>query len=72
VDLTHALQHATSAEAPIVLSREMSVGHGARAVSRTGVGLAAEQSAFLAAYTGLTPRRAPRAASGPIPDAGVS
>jgi len=37
-----------------VLRRETSVGHGARAVSRT-VGLAADQLAFLAAHTGLTP-----------------
>jgi prolyl oligopeptidase len=50
--LAAALQQATSAEAPIVLRRETSVGHGARAVSRT-VGLAADQLAFLAAATGL-------------------
>jgi prolyl oligopeptidase len=50
--LAAALQAATSAEAPIVLRRETSVGHGARAVSRT-VGLAADQLAFLAAATGL-------------------
>ncbi|WP_456599453.1 prolyl oligopeptidase family serine peptidase [Blastococcus sp. SYSU DS0616] len=50
--LAAALQHATSADAPIVLRRETSVGHGARAVSRT-VGLAADQLAFLAAHTGL-------------------
>ncbi len=53
--LAAALQHATSAEAPIVLRRETSVGHGARAVSRT-VGLAADQLAFLAEHTGLAPR----------------
>ncbi|TFV44869.1 prolyl oligopeptidase family serine peptidase [Blastococcus sp. TF02A_35] len=52
--LAAALQHATSSEAPVVLRRETSVGHGARAVSRT-VGLAADQLAFLAAHTGLTP-----------------
>jgi prolyl oligopeptidase len=52
--LAAALQHATTAEAPIVLRREVSVGHGARAVSRT-VGLAADQLAFLAAHTGLVP-----------------
>src|SRR3954470_7612553 len=51
--LAAALQHATSGEAPIVLRRETSVGHGARAVSRT-VGLAADQLAFLAAATGLS------------------
>jgi prolyl oligopeptidase len=50
--LAAALQHATSAQAPIVLRRELAVGHGARAVSRT-VGLAADQLAFLAAHTGL-------------------
>jgi prolyl oligopeptidase len=51
--LAAALQHATTSDAPIVLRRETSVGHGARAVSRT-VGLAADQLAFLAAHTGLT------------------
>ncbi|PWW25229.1 prolyl oligopeptidase [Geodermatophilus normandii] len=51
--LAAALQAATSAEAPVVLRRETSVGHGARAVSRT-VGLAADQLAFLAAATGLS------------------
>jgi prolyl oligopeptidase len=51
--LAAALQHATSSTAPIVLRREVSVGHGARAVSRT-VGLAADQLAFLAEHTGLT------------------
>jgi prolyl oligopeptidase len=50
--LAAALQRATSAEAPVLLRRERSVGHGARAVSRT-VGLAADQLAFLARYTGL-------------------
>jgi len=54
--LAAALQHATSSPAPIVLRREVSVGHGARAVSRT-VGLAADQLGFLAAHTGLTPDR---------------
>ncbi|MFD2093232.1 prolyl oligopeptidase family serine peptidase [Blastococcus deserti] len=53
--LAAALQHATTSEAPIVLRRETSVGHGARAVSRT-VGLAADQLAFLAQHTGLAPR----------------
>jgi prolyl oligopeptidase len=52
--LAAALQAATGGEAPIVLRRETSVGHGARAVSRT-VGLAADQLAFLAAATGLPP-----------------
>jgi prolyl oligopeptidase len=52
--LAAALQHATSSDAPVVLRREVAVGHGARAVSRT-VGLAADQLAFLAAHTGLVP-----------------
>ena len=65
--LTAALQHATGAAAPIVLRREVSVGHGARAVSRT-VGLAADQLAFLAAHTGLQAAR-----RGPVPaDAGTA
>jgi prolyl oligopeptidase len=51
--LAAAVQAATSSEAPVVLRRETSVGHGARAVSRT-VGLAADQLAFLAAATGLS------------------
>ncbi|MGY1814883.1 prolyl oligopeptidase family serine peptidase [Blastococcus sp. SYSU D00820] len=54
--LAAALQHATGAEAPVLLRREVSVGHGARAVSRT-VGLAADQLAFLAAHTGLGAER---------------
>jgi prolyl oligopeptidase len=54
--LAAALQHATTSPSPIVLRREVSVGHGARAVSRT-VSLAADQLAFLAAYTGLRAER---------------
>src|SRR4051812_20359821 len=50
--LAAALQHATTSDAPVVVRRETSVGHGARAVSRT-VGLAADQLAFLAEHTGL-------------------
>jgi len=50
--LAAALQHATASTAPVVLRREVAVGHGARAVSRT-VGLSADQLAFLAAHTGL-------------------
>jgi prolyl oligopeptidase len=50
--LAAALQHATTSATPVVLRRETSVGHGARAVSRT-VGLAADQLAFLAEHTGL-------------------
>jgi prolyl oligopeptidase len=53
--LAAALQHTTTADAPVVLRRETSVGHGARAVSRT-VGLAADQLAFLAEHTGLARR----------------
>ena len=53
--LAAALQHATASRAPVLLRRETSVGHGARAVSRT-VGLAADQLAFLARHTGLAPR----------------
>ena len=56
--LAAALQHATAADAPVLLRREVSVGHGARAVSRT-VGLAADQLAFLAAHTGLDGERPP-------------
>jgi prolyl oligopeptidase len=51
--LAAALQAATGSPRPVVLRRELSVGHGARAVSRT-VELAADQLAFLAAHTGLT------------------
>jgi prolyl oligopeptidase len=50
--LAAALQQATAGERPILLRRETSVGHGARAVSRT-VGLSADQLAFLAAHTRL-------------------
>ncbi|MPQ97371.1 prolyl oligopeptidase family serine peptidase [Modestobacter sp. I12A-02628] len=50
--LAAALQHATAGPAPVVLRREVAVGHGARAVSRT-VGLSADQLAFLAEHTGL-------------------
>jgi prolyl oligopeptidase len=47
-----ALQHATSADRPILLRRETDVGHGARSVSRT-VALAVDEVVFLAAQTGL-------------------
>jgi prolyl oligopeptidase len=50
--LAAALQHATGSGRPVVLRRELSVGHGARAVGRT-VELATDQLTFLAAYTGL-------------------
>ena len=61
--LAAALQHATTADAPVLLRREVSVGHGARAVSRT-VGLAADQLAFLAAHTGLDGERPPPQTAG--------
>jgi len=48
-----ALQHATTADAPILLRRELDVGHGQRSISRT-LDLAVDQLAFLAAQTGLT------------------
>jgi prolyl oligopeptidase len=48
-----ALQHAAQAGAPpVLLRRESSAGHGARAVSRS-VTLAADTLAFAAYYTGL-------------------
>jgi prolyl oligopeptidase len=47
-----ALQHATSASAPVLLRREAQVGHAARAVSRS-VDLSADTLAFLAHHTGL-------------------
>ena len=50
--LCAALQHATSADAPVLLRAEGEVGHGARAVSRT-IGLSVDVLAFLAAHTGL-------------------
>lgn len=50
-----ALQAATASrpdQRPVLLRREVNVGHGARSVSRT-MDLAADQLAFLAAQTGL-------------------
>ncbi|MGH3943897.1 MAG: hypothetical protein ACRDSI_02420 [Pseudonocardiaceae bacterium] len=50
-----ALQHATTADpprAPVLIRREVEVGRGAHAVSRT-VALTTEQLCFLAQYTGL-------------------
>jgi prolyl oligopeptidase len=50
-----ALQHATSGDPdtrPVLIRREVDVGHGARSVSRS-VALATDQLAFLAAHTGL-------------------
>jgi prolyl oligopeptidase len=61
VDVLHArkmcaaLQYAAAGplqERPILLRRELNVGHSARSVSRT-IGLAAETLAFAAHYTGL-------------------
>jgi prolyl oligopeptidase len=53
--LAAALQHATTsdpAERPVLLRREVGVGHGARALSRT-IGLSVEQLQFVADRTGL-------------------
>jgi prolyl oligopeptidase len=47
-----ALQHATSAERPVLLRGEAKVGHGARAVSRS-VAMTADVLAFAARHTGL-------------------
>jgi prolyl oligopeptidase len=47
-----ALQHATSSDAPILLRRELDVGHGARAVSRS-VELSVDTLSFLAHHLGL-------------------
>jgi prolyl oligopeptidase len=47
-----ALQHATTGVRPILLRAEGDVGHGARALSRS-VELAADSTAFAAAWTGL-------------------
>src|SRR5664280_1545947 len=47
-----ALQHATASERPVLLRREVNVGHGARSVSRT-IELSVDTLAFLAAGTGL-------------------
>ncbi|MEJ7705642.1 MAG: prolyl oligopeptidase family serine peptidase [Geodermatophilaceae bacterium] len=47
-----AVQHATTGSGPVLLRRELHVGHGARSVSRT-LDLAVDQLAFMAAQTGL-------------------
>ncbi|MFG1705175.1 prolyl oligopeptidase family protein [Nonomuraea sp. M3C6] len=47
-----ALQHASTAERPVLLRNEAEVGHGARSVSRT-VDLSADVLTFLARHTGL-------------------
>jgi prolyl oligopeptidase len=50
--LCAALQWATAGPGPILLRREVSVGHGARSVSRT-IDLAVDTASFLAAELGL-------------------
>lgn len=47
-----ALQHATTSAAPVLLRREIDVGHGARSLTRT-VELNVDTLAFLASHTGL-------------------
>jgi prolyl oligopeptidase len=46
-----ALQHATTAEAPILLRLEVDVGHGARALSRS-IEVGVDSMSFAAAHTG--------------------
>ncbi|GAB3275810.1 prolyl oligopeptidase family serine peptidase [Actinocorallia lasiicapitis] len=50
--LCAALQHATSADRPILLRNEAEVGHGARSLTRS-VDLSVDTMSFLARYTGL-------------------
>jgi prolyl oligopeptidase len=47
-----ALQHATTSDKPILIRREVDVGHGARSVSRS-VELSVDTSSFLAHHLGL-------------------
>jgi prolyl oligopeptidase len=47
-----ALQHATAGDGPVLLRREVDVGHGARSLSRS-VELTVDTTAFLAAHLGL-------------------
>ena len=47
-----ALQHATAADAPILLRNEAEVGHSTRSVTRT-IDLTADTLTFLATHTGL-------------------
>ena len=49
-----ALQHSTTASAPILIRTEADVGHGARSVSRS-IDLSSDVLAFMAAVTGLDP-----------------
>ena len=51
--LCAALQHATASERPVLIRRELNVGHASRAVSRT-VELAADRLAFFASELGVT------------------
>jgi prolyl oligopeptidase len=50
--LAAALQAATSSDRPVLVRREVGVGHGGRALSRT-IGLTVEQLQFVADRTGL-------------------
>jgi prolyl oligopeptidase len=47
-----ALQHATAGDRPVLVRREVDVGHGARSISRS-VELSVDTAAFLAAHLGL-------------------
>ncbi|GIJ50196.1 prolyl endopeptidase [Virgisporangium aliadipatigenens] len=51
--LAAAMQHATAGDAPILVRREVGVGHSSRAVSRT-IGLNADVLAFLSVHLGLS------------------
>jgi prolyl oligopeptidase len=50
--LAAAMQHATAGDAPILVRREVGVGHSSRAVSRT-IGLNADVLAFLSTHLEL-------------------
>jgi prolyl oligopeptidase len=47
-----ALQHATTSDRPVLIRRELHVGHGARSITRS-VELSVDTSAFFAAHLGL-------------------
>lgn len=49
-----AMQYATTSAAPVLLRREVDVGHSSRSVSRS-LALGVDQLSFLAAHTGLRP-----------------
>jgi len=51
--LAAAMQHATTGDAPILVRREIGVGHSSRAVSRT-VNLNADVLAFLGHHLGIS------------------